>query len=695
MLLINDTNWVVKRGSYLFQIGLVTFGILALELALIRWMSGQIRLFAYLNNLILIGCFLGMGLGMMMGIRKSGLVHLTLPALCLLCIPLTFSESLGWMQLRFPDPSIHLWGAEAADASFFQFAHALLVIFALFCGLVAVFLCAGSTLGYLLNRVSTLRAYSADILGSLLGILAIAIVTSWNTPPTVWLLLGCLPFIWLSRTISSIASMAGILILAHLSINGAIFSPYNRIDVAASEHGMEVSVNRDFHQYILDLSDSTISQPGHPDTRFRQMYDIPFVINNVRGNALVVGAGTGNDVQAALRNGYQKVYSVEIDPLIMKLGRELHPEKPYSDPKVISVVNDARAFFEQYQGPPFDVICYGLVDSHAMFSANSLLRLDNYLYTEEGVHAAWRHVAPNGHMTINFSVFGGTWIAQRLYWTIARATGVQPTVCDHRLYHGSTLILARNQNRLQLDRIQTFPMIESGAVPKTAVATISDDWPFLYLRPGIFPWGYVIILGFVLLFAITGTRLAYGRKGLADDFDPVLFLMGAAFMLMETRGITSLSLLFGSTWIVNSSVIGGILIMALLANLFVQHRRPQSMLPVFTFLLGTVLLVWATDLSALNRLPLIGRWFTGSLIHALPLGFAGVIVSMLLARSSNLAASLASNLLGSVLGGCLEYLSIYMGLRSLVMLSFVLYLGALFMVVRTRNDIRSITSRVC
>ncbi len=187
MLLINDTRWVVKRGSYLFQIGLVTFGILALELALIRWMSGQIRLFAYLNNLILIGCLLGMGLGMMMGIRKPGLVHLTLPALCLLCIPLTFSESLGWMQLRFPDPSIHLWGAEVADASFFQFAHALLVIFALFCGLVAVFLCAGSAVGYLLNRVSTLRAYSADLLGSLLGVLAVAIITSWNTPPTVWL----------------------------------------------------------------------------------------------------------------------------------------------------------------------------------------------------------------------------------------------------------------------------------------------------------------------------------------------------------------------------------------------------------------------------------------------------------------------------------------------------------------------------
>ena len=76
-------------------------------------MSGQVRLLAYFNNLILIGCFLGMGLGVIAGRRWPGLVHLTLPALGLLAVPLTFSDRLGWMRLRFPDPSVFLWGAEA------------------------------------------------------------------------------------------------------------------------------------------------------------------------------------------------------------------------------------------------------------------------------------------------------------------------------------------------------------------------------------------------------------------------------------------------------------------------------------------------------------------------------------------------------------------------------------------------------
>src|SRR5687767_11075592 len=138
-----DSSWTEGKGPYLFQIALATFGILALELALIRWMSGQIRLFAYLNNLILIGCFLGMGLGVAIGSRKPGFIHWSLPALSILCIPFTFSAKLGWMQMGFPDPSIHLWGAEKTDATLAQFLYALVVILVLFAGLVAVFIFAG------------------------------------------------------------------------------------------------------------------------------------------------------------------------------------------------------------------------------------------------------------------------------------------------------------------------------------------------------------------------------------------------------------------------------------------------------------------------------------------------------------------------------------------------------------------------
>ena len=45
-------------------------------------------------------------------------------------------------------------------------------------------------------------------------------------------------------------------------------------------------------------------------------------------NALILGAGTGSDVDIALHEGVQKITAVEIDPTILKLGVQLNPDQP-------------------------------------------------------------------------------------------------------------------------------------------------------------------------------------------------------------------------------------------------------------------------------------------------------------------------------------------------------------------------------
>src|SRR5206468_491805 len=102
-------EWGKGRGPVPFQIGLASFGILALELALIRWTAGQVRLFAYFTNLILIGAFLGMGLGVAVGRRRPELLHRTLPALAVLSLIFAAAEPLHLLHLSFPDSSVHLW----------------------------------------------------------------------------------------------------------------------------------------------------------------------------------------------------------------------------------------------------------------------------------------------------------------------------------------------------------------------------------------------------------------------------------------------------------------------------------------------------------------------------------------------------------------------------------------------------------
>jgi SAM-dependent methyltransferase len=441
-------------------------------------------------------------------------------------------------------------------------------------------------------------------------------------------------------------------------------------------------VNRDFHQYMHDFSDHAIETAPDPEAQLaiRRSYDLPFAINQRRGSALVVGAGTGNDAQAALRNGYERVVSVDIDRQIIALGRQLHPEQPYSDPRSSVVIDDARAVFERQEGEIYDAVVFGLLDSHAMFTALSTLRLDNYVYTEEGIRAAWEHVAPEGHLSISFSVFAGPWIADRLHWTITRATGREPLALFHGIHYGCTFVVPGPAANLNFEDFDYPPVQPSQPLKK--VRTTSDDWPFLYVRPGTFPWGYVLVLGFIILLAAISMPLAFGRKALGADFDPVLFLMGAGFLLIETRGVTSLSLLFGSTWVVNTAVFSGILLMALVANEAVWRFRPTRLMPWFMGLLASVALLWAISPSLLTGLPVVTRGVLGGMINGLPVAFAGVIVSILLARSRNAAASLGSNLLGSVVGGCLEYLSMVAGLRALALLALALYLGALLVALR-------------
>ncbi len=656
-MLFRDSSWLARRGPVLLQIGLATFGILALELAVIRWMSGQVRILAYFNNLILIGCFLGMGVGLLLGRRFPGLQHLTLPALALLAVPVAFSEPLHIVRMRFPDATIHLWGGEARPESLAAFLGATAVVLALFCAVVAVFAFAGAAVGHLMRVRSDLRSYSADLAGSLLGVLVMSAITVAGTPPSIWLLVGGLPFLWLSRRPLAWIGLLAAVALGQMSVRGASYSAYNRIDVVASPGAITLFVNRDFHQYMFDLSGERL--PATLDG-VKQMYDLPFVLGEKRERALVVGAGTGNDVQAALRQGFRAVDSVDIDREIIAFGRRLHPEQPYSRPEVRVVVDDGRAYFEQYQGPSYDVVTFGFVDSHAMFSSLSTLRLDNYLYTEEALRAAWRLVGPDGQLSINLSFMAGSWMLERLYWTLADATGTRPYVVSHSQYSGAAMLLAaREPAKLHWERCP-FPWRTLESRPPGLLKT-SDDWPFLYLRPHVVPWGYLTILASVLLLAVVSTALASGPRTLVREFDWPLFLMGAGFLLLETRGVTALSLLFGSTWIVNAVVFGGVLLMALLVNVAVERFRPRSPWLGFALLLAALAVLWLVDVSALNGLPLLARGLAGGMLIGFPVGFAGMVVSQLLARSPSIVAPSAPICSERSWVACVEYLSIYSG----------------------------------
>ena len=70
--------------------------------------------------------------------------------------------------------------------------------------------------------------------------------------------------------------------------------------------------------------------------------------------------------------------------------------------------------------------------------------------------------------------------------------------------------------------------------------------------------------------------LAFAPGGAGSGPNGQMFFLGAGFMLLETKGVVHLALLFGSTWVVNSIVFFAILVMILLSNLYVLAVRPRA-----------------------------------------------------------------------------------------------------------------------
>jgi predicted RNA methylase len=696
---------VGRVGLLRLRLFVATFAILLLELAMIRWTSHQVRLFAYLNNVLLISAFLGMGLGVAMGARRPGLIHWTLPSLAALAGVLSFSDRLGLLDLGFPDASMDFWGLEPAT----HFAASLARIVVIVCANGWVFVCLGAVVGEVFSKMESLSAYSIDLAGSAAGVVAMTALAAAQTTPVVWFAAAGIAIAWLSGRRSSLLWLALVLVMVFRSIGPAQFSPYYRIDLSVAENiassPRQLSVNRDFHQYMLDLSAANIANEMLPAqvrnrlARAEEAYRLPFMMSARKESALILGAGTGNDVAAALRAGFRRVDAVDIDPLILELGEQLHPEAPYGDPRVRQINDDARAYLER-TGDTYDVVAFGLLDSHAVFSAMSSLRLDNFVYTREAISRAWTRVAPDGVLSLSFSVGERDWLADRMKQLVIDATGIEPVVVFHGIQGGRSFVVAKGDHLVLPASITGTgeSVAVSMAAPRAALTGVkvpTDDWPFLYLRPDTLPLGYIAVLLSILVVAVASIRGVFGSEfSLRGGVNIPMFFLGAAFLLIETRGVTDLSLLFGSTWIVNSAVFFGVLVTVWVANEVVRRVEPRSIWPAFACLLVSLAINYMVRPSLLLDLPMVWRWLLGGLLNALPIGCAGLIFSTVFRRASNPAGALGANLLGAVFGGSLEYFSMAIGLRALTILAACLYVAAVLSLLLARRTERPAAASV-
>ncbi|NMB81378.1 MAG: methyltransferase domain-containing protein, partial [Ignavibacteria bacterium] len=239
-------------------------------------------------------------------------------------------------------------------------------------------------------------------------------------------------------------------------------------------------------------------------------YSVPYFNNSNPKNVLVVGSGTGNDVAAALRNGADHVDAVEIDPAILETGKELHPESPYSSPKVNAIINDARSFI-RYTGNKYDLIVYGLLDSHTLLSGKGGIRLDSYVYTVEAFKEARSKLKPNGTISLTFALLSKE-LGDKLYGMLNTAFDGHGPVVFYSTYDGGYTFIAGDS----IDQNLKHPLFENVtnqfAQNKEKVDISTDDWPFFYMPYREYPLSSIALIILLLIISFYTVKLLIGKK---------------------------------------------------------------------------------------------------------------------------------------------------------------------------------------
>jgi hypothetical protein len=387
-----------------------------------------------------------------------------------------------------------------------------------------------------------------------------------------------------------------------------------------------------------------------------------------------------------------------------------------------------------------------------LHSGFSSLRLENFLFTEQAFADVKKKLKPGGVFAM-YNYYRQGWVVARLKTMATKVFGMEPLIVslpyqetisptDNQANHITFLLMgvpdansttnhtiemikARfhdagnfwlNENPSANDSINAFVTQQPPPVSdwghqwqKIAPASVdasnvtlwpTDNWPFLYLKSRAIPLqpnqiGIYVIGGLsILLMLIFTWPIWFGRDGIAARPNAQMFFLGAGFMLLETKGVVHMALLFGSTWIVNSVVFFAILVMILLANLFVLIVRPKNLMPFYILLIVALLVNTFVPMDKFLALSGLARTIVSCSVIFVPIFFAGVIFAASFRESKNPDIDMGSNIAGVILGGLSENLSMVLGFNYLLGVAIVFYLLSWVLKRRVRNDQTRLTNQI-
>ncbi len=644
--------------------------MLFLELALIRWLGANVVHLSYFSNFVLLGSFLGIGIGFLISRKTWSALPWSAPVLAgLVVLTLVFPVSIQRqgsdviyftaMRVDGPPPWI-----------------ALPVIFLLVAAALAG---PAEVVGRCFGELPPLSAYRYDLLGSLLGIAMFTVLSLLWAPSVVWGTLAGLALLALNqggwhRVLAGVCTLVIVgMLLSETLAAGVSWSPYYKITTHPSRSGpgaLSIWVNGVPHQ--------TMARADWRLAHASEQYGTPYLrLPNVHlDDVLVVGAGSGTDVAIALSKGAKHVDAVEIDPRILQLGRQHNPDHVYQNKRVTTHVNDGRAFLENTQRK-YDLILFALPDSLALVNGASQIRLESFLFTEEALRSARDHLKPDGGFAM-YNFYRQNWLIDRLAGTAASAFGHEPCV-DKFTAHQAVVTVAIHQANQQCG--------SAYQMPAHVVAPATDNAPFLYFRGGGIPQIYVWALLGILAVSVLLVRTVGGPLRQMRPYSD-LFFMGTAFLLLETKNVATFALLFGTTWLVNAMVFAGVLVIVLAAVETTRRFRTPPLPVVFAGILAALALAWVVKPEYLLGLPFAPRLLTATLLAFLPIFLANVAFAKRFRDTADAQEAFGVNLLGAIVGGCLEYAALLTGYNNLLIVTAAIYLIAFTLLPKSARSLK-------
>src|ERR1044071_49637 len=189
-------------------------------------MPAYIRLLAYFSNFILLASFLGIGIGCLLASSRARL-FVWFPALLTAVV-----VAVDGLRLEVAVPSTSSIYFSSGTTAPVVPVESTLLLPLLFAAVAALFVTAAQQMGRELAARPPLRGYVVNLLGSLAGVAAFALVSWLELPPLVWfgiVALAACAFLGDRRrwvTAVNAVLLVTALVVVYRMQSGSLWSPY-------------------------------------------------------------------------------------------------------------------------------------------------------------------------------------------------------------------------------------------------------------------------------------------------------------------------------------------------------------------------------------------------------------------------------------------------------------------------------------